>query len=84
MSNLLLFRSLFGGHTISIDGNQFDTSVDGVTVAMGNTPCAVQSINDTQIVCTTSSSASTHHIDNNAYVLVNRIYTSTSNIVLSH
>ena len=69
-----IFRSLFGGHTIGINGNKFGTSVDGVVVAMGNTLCAVQSINDTQIVCTTTSSASTHHVNNNAYVHVNSIY----------
>ena len=50
---------------------------------MGNIPCAVQSINDTQIVCTTTSSASTHHVNNNAYVLVNSIHTSIPVILCS-
>lgn len=61
-------RSLFGGHTISITGEGFGTEIDIVSVSMGEVPCFVHSVNDTEILCTTTSVATSHYITNNAYV----------------
>ena len=62
--------SLFGGHTIGISGNGFGTSSNGVVVAIGNTGCQVRTVTDTQILCTTMSSAARHRITNNAYAII--------------
>lgn len=62
-------RSVLGGHTIAIQGKGFGDVMSGVVVAMGNrAKCKIDTISDTSIQCTTSSSSVIHSVTNNAYV----------------
>ena len=61
-------RSLFGGQVLSINGSGFGQDPRDVDIRLGSRICTVVSVTNEQLICTTSPTSRTHHIDNNAYV----------------
>ena len=59
-------RSIFGGHTLVIEGNGFGDNKTAINVMIGDTQCTVDSVTDSQIECTTKSTTITHQVTNNA------------------
>ena len=63
-------RSLLGGQLMVITGNGFGSSSDGMEITINAVPCSIKAITDTTISCMTGSTAYTHKITNNAYVVM--------------
>lgn len=60
---------MFGGQLIIISGNGFGSTSEGVDVSMDSYPCSIESITSTEISCFSGSTALTHQITNNVYVM---------------
>ena len=58
--------SLLGGQLLDITGGGFGTDPSQIEVLLGDHPCNVEVMADSLIRCVTSSTTTTHIIDNNA------------------
>ena len=65
-----LSRSLFGGQVLNIEGSGFGQDPTQVDVRLGDYQCNVIRVVDNRITCVTTSTATEHHISNNAYVVI--------------
>ena len=55
-----------GGQLLDIIGEGFGSDSDKVKVSLGSYPCQVKEMSNTLIRCITSTTTTTHIIDNNA------------------